>query len=95
MNFPRPAPLAFCIVLLCAPCGASAQEDKWDKPLDLKPLVPPVFPLPPNSRLNPGTVGGTQTPYSTAPLLQNPGTSSTQPAPGIKLSIPSREDAYP
>jgi hypothetical protein len=86
MNLPRHALLALCIVLPCAPGAAFAQEDK---PVDLKPLVPPVFPLPPNSRLNPGTVGGAQTPYTTAPL-QNPSSSSTQPAPGLRLSVPSR-----
>jgi len=68
MNLPRYALLAFCIMLPCAPGDASAQQNQWDKPVDLKQLVPPVVPLPPNSRLNPGTVGGTQTPYTTAPL---------------------------
>ena len=89
MNLAKYALLALGIALLCAPGGAFAQEDKWDKPLDLKPLVPPVFPIPPNSWLNPGTVGGTQTPYTTAPL-QNPNVSPTQPTPGIRLTIPSR-----
>ena len=89
MRLSRHVLLALGIVLLCAPGGAFAQEDKRDKPLDLKPLVLPVFPLPPNSRLNPGTVGGAQTPNTTAPL-QNPAYSPTQPAPGIRLSIPSR-----
>ena len=57
--------------------------------MDLKPLVPPLVPLPPNSRLNPGTVGGTQTPYTTAPL-KSPNLAPTEPAPGIRLTIPSR-----
>jgi hypothetical protein len=69
--------------------GAAAQDDKWDKKYDLKPLLPPVVPLPPRSRLDSGTVGGTQTPYTTAPL-QNPNLSSPPPAPGLKLSLPSR-----
>jgi hypothetical protein len=71
---------------LCAG-GVFAQSDKWDKPVDLKPLVPPVFPLPPTSKLNPGSVGGTETPYTTAPL-QKPDTPATQSAPGFRLSIP-------
>jgi hypothetical protein len=80
--------LAFGFALLCT-SGAAAQEDKWDKKYDLKPLLPPVVPLPPRSRLDSGTVGGTQTPpYTTAPL-QNPNLSSA-PAPGLKLSIPAR-----
>ena len=89
MNLPRYALLTFCIMLPCAPEGALAQANQWDKPVDLKQLIPPVVPLPPNSRLNPGTVGGTQTPYTTAPL-QNPSLSATEPAPGIRLTIPSR-----
>jgi hypothetical protein len=89
MNLSRPALLAFCILLPCAPGGAFAQANQWDKPVDLKRLVPPVVPLPPSSQLNPGTVGGTQTPYTTAPL-QSPNLSSTDPAPGIRLTIPSR-----
>jgi hypothetical protein len=81
---------ALCVALFgtFALGGASAQ-DKPDKPIDLKPLIPPVFsPLPPNSQLNPGTVGGTTTPYTTAPL-QNP-TTQSQPVPGIRLTIPAR-----
>ncbi|HWF93431.1 MAG TPA: hypothetical protein VG291_00565 [Xanthobacteraceae bacterium] len=89
MNLPRQALLALCVALPCAPVGASAQQNQWDNPVDLKQLVPPVVPLPPNSRLNPGTVGGTQTPYTTAPL-QNPNLSPSDPAPGIRLTIPAR-----
>ena len=87
--------LALCVLLFgaIASGGASAQsaqDDKWDKPIDLKPFVPRVLPpLPPNSQLNPGTVGGTEVPYTTAPL-QNSTQSPTQPAPGIRFSIPSR-----
>jgi hypothetical protein len=82
--------VALCVLMLCAPSGAWAQEDNGLKPLDLKPLVPPMFQLPPNSKFNSGTVGGTQSPYSsTAP--QNPGSPQTQPAPGIKLTIPTRQ----
>ena len=89
MSLSRPALLAFCILLPLAPGGAFAQANQWDKPVDLKPLVPPVVPLPPNARINPGSVGGTQTPYTTAPL-QSPNLSPTDPAPGIRLTIPAR-----
>jgi hypothetical protein len=89
MNLHRCALLASCIMLPCAPHGALAQANQWDKPVDLKQLVPPVVPLPPSSRLNPGTVGGNQTPYTTAPL-QNPNLSPNDPAPGIRLTIPAR-----
>jgi hypothetical protein len=89
MSLSKISLLALCIVLLGAIAidGAYAQ-DKPDKPINLKRLIPPVFsPLPPNSQLNPGTVGGTTTPYTTAPL-QNP--AQAPPAPGIRLTIPSR-----
>jgi hypothetical protein len=91
MRLVRILSLAVCVVLLgaMAPRGAAAQADKWDKPLDLKPLVPPVFaPLPPNSRLNPGALSGAPTPYSGSPL-QNPAPSTNPSAPGLRLSIPS------
>ena len=84
--------LALCIVLLCAPGGASAQEDKWGKAIDLKqfvPPLPPVVPLPRNYDLNPGAVGGAQGSNAAGPF-QSPATSSTQTAPGIRLTIPSR-----
>ena len=91
MNLPRNALLALSIVLICTASGASAQDNnnnssKWD----LKPLIPPVFPVPPSSKLDPATVGSQQTPYTTAPL-QSP-SSSSQSTPGLKLSIPTRQD---
>jgi len=90
MRCPRFALLAFCILAGSLACGgARAQADKFDKPIDLKPLVPPVFQLPPNAQMNPGPVGGTQTPYSGSPppgVTQTP----TQPTPGIKLFVPTR-----
>jgi hypothetical protein len=88
MNLSKPVWLALGLVLLCV-SGAAAQDDKWDKKYDLKPLLPPIVPLPSRSRLDSGTVGGTQTPYTSAPL-QNPNLSSAPPAPGLKLSIPAR-----
>ena len=86
----RLARFALCAALLGLTCAANAQtpEDRWRQ--DLKPLVPPVVPLPPNSQLNPGSVGGANSPYTTAPL-QTPSTQApTQPAPGLRLTIPSR-----
>ena len=79
--------LGSCIALLCAAGAASAQEGKYDKPVDLKPIVPPLFPLPPTSQINPGSFGGNQTPYTTAPL-QNSGAPTTQQAPGLRFTIP-------
>jgi hypothetical protein len=92
MNLPRNALLALSIVLTCAASAAFAQDNnnnnnsKWD----LKPLIPPVFPVPPSSKLDPATVGNQQAPYTTAPL-QSP-SSSSQSTPGLKLSIPTRQD---
>jgi hypothetical protein len=63
-------------------------KNNTDKPIDFKPLIPPILPpLPPNSQLNSGSVGGTQTPYTTAPLYD---TTPSQPAPGLRFTIPSR-----
>jgi hypothetical protein len=92
VNPPRYALLALCIVPLCAPVGALAQQDdsKWGKPIDLKPLIiplPPVVPLPRDFQLNTGTAGTSQT-YS-APM-QNPNLPAKQSGPGIKFSIPTR-----
>ena len=100
MRCPKFVQFALCIALLDAvvslgavfSANAQAQErekdSRWRQ--DLKPLIPPVVPLPPNSQLNPGTVGGTSNPYTTAPL-QTPSTQApTQPAPGLRLTIPSR-----
>jgi len=79
---------ASSIVFAYTAGAAFAQEGKYDKPVDLKPIVPPVFPLPPTSQINPGSFGGNQTPYTTAPL-QNSGTPTTTPqTPGIRFSIP-------
>ncbi|MGH6768953.1 MAG: hypothetical protein ACRECO_08025 [Xanthobacteraceae bacterium] len=90
MNLPRYAilTLGFAAFGAVAPAGAQTQPNK-DSPWDLNQLVPPTFPLPPRSQVNPGGVDGTTTPYTTAPL-QNPTQRQTQPTPGLKLSIPTR-----
>ena len=81
----RYALLALCIILFTG--GAQAQQT--DKPFDFKPLMPPIVPVPPNSQVTSGAVGGTQNPYTTAPL-QSPTQSPTQSAPGMRLTIPTR-----
>ncbi len=91
MILPKLVLSALCFVLVCASGErASAQADKYEKPVDLKPLVPPVFPLPPQSQINPGTVSGTR-PLDRNVPLQSPDLSSTPPPPGFRLSIPSRQ----
>jgi hypothetical protein len=67
---------------------ALAQADKYENPVDLKPLIPPVFsPLPPNARINPGALNSAPIPYGATPApLQNP--SQSQQAPGFRLIIP-------
>jgi hypothetical protein len=89
MSLPRLSLLALGIVVLGAitPTGAPAQQT--DKPIDFKPLIPPVIPVPPNSQFTSGSVGGTQDPYTTAPL-QSPPKAPTQAAPGMRLTIPTR-----
>jgi len=79
------------LALLGARAGASAQVDPSEK-YDLQPLVPPVFNLPNASQMKSGTVGGTQTPYTTAPLapLQESTKSQTLPTPGLRLTFPAR-----
>lgn len=91
MSLPRHSLLVLLMVLsgALAAGSASAQGNNADKPIDFKQFIPPVLPpFPPNSQLNSGVVGGSQTPYTTAPLYDS--TPTTQPAPGLKLTIPSR-----
>jgi hypothetical protein len=89
MSLPRLSLLALCIVLFAAFAPGAAHAQQTDKPFDFKPLIPPVVPVPPNSQVSSGSVGGTQNPYTTAPL-QSPTQAPTQPAPGMRLTIPTR-----
>lgn len=71
---------------LFAGLGAAAAEEA--KPFDFKPLIPPVLPpLPPHSSVTSGQVGGASTPYTTVPL-QSPTQRPSDPAPGVRFSIP-------
>ena len=88
MNLWKHALFALAILPLAAP-AAYAQADHYDKPVDLKGLVTPIVPLPPKAKLNAGSVGGYQNPYTTAPL-QKPDFTTNEPAPGLKLTIPAR-----
>lgn len=89
MSLPKMSLLVLSVVVLGAmvPSGGHAQQT--DKPFDFKPLIPPVAPLPPNSSVTSGSIGGTQNPYTTAPL-QSPTQAPTQSAPGMRFSIPTR-----
>jgi hypothetical protein len=84
---PAAALLALC-VLVPAPALAQSQTD--NRQIDLKPLLPPVLPpLPRNSTLQPGSASpSSQSPYSDR--LYDPPSQSSAPAPGFRLSIPTR-----
>ncbi len=89
MSLPKVWLLAAGMIMgACA--GAQAQLDRNEKPFDFKPLVPPLFPLPPNAQVQSGSVGGSHTPTTTAPLQNPTQQSPTQPAPGIRLNVPTR-----
>jgi len=89
MSLPKISLLVLSIVCLGAIAPTGGQAQQTDKPFDFKPLIPPVAPLPPNSSVTSGSVGGTQNPYTTAPL-QSPTQAPSQSAPGMRLTIPSR-----
>jgi hypothetical protein len=89
MSLPRIVLLLVGIALVGAVTPATAQTQQTDKPFDFKPLLPPVVPVPPNSAVTSGSVGGTQNPYTTAPL-QSPSQGQTQSSPGMRLTIPTR-----
>jgi hypothetical protein len=89
MSLPKISLLVLSVVVLGAIPLADGRAQQTDKPFDFKPLIPPVAPLPPNSSVTSGSVGGTQNPYTTAPL-QSPTQTPSQSAPGMRLTIPSR-----
>lgn len=90
MSHLRRSLLALGFVLVAAPwSGTAYAQQSTDKPFDFKPLLPPVVPVLPNSQVTSGSVGGTQNPYTTAPL-QSPTQAPAQPAPGMRLTIPTR-----
>ena len=91
MKLPERALCVLAIVLL-GTVGANAQaqqDDIWEK-MDLKPLLPqfvPILPpLPPNSQLAPGAVGGASSSYS-APALQD-SLRPPEAGPGLRFSVP-------
>jgi hypothetical protein len=84
--------LAFIVILLASAAPAFAQSAKSDPPLvDFKPMISPILPplvLPPNSYITPGAIGAvTPSPYTTPFPDQGP---SRLPAPGLRLTIPTR-----
>jgi hypothetical protein len=90
MRLSKLALLALSIAALGATAPANAQGQQPDKPFDFKPLLPPVVPVPPNSAVTSGSVGGTQNPYTTAPLQSPSQPSSSQSSPGMRFTIPTR-----
>ena len=89
MSLPKISLLVLSFVFLGAMAPTDGHAQQTDRPFDFKPLLPPVAPLPPNSSVTSGSVGGTQDPYTTAPL-QRPAQTPSQSAPGMRLTIPSR-----
>jgi hypothetical protein len=78
--------LAFGIVLFGSTAFA-ADDDKWNK-IDLKPLVPPIVPLPPNAQVAPGSFDQTPPPGYSKPAYE---TNSQRPegtGGGLKITIP-------
>jgi len=93
MTIPR---LALALFLMLAGAGGAAAQgsnspnnSQWDTKWDLNRLVPPVAPIPPQSKLDATTLGGAPSPYPNPPL-QSPNAAASGPAPGLKLTIPSR-----
>jgi hypothetical protein len=90
MRIPVLARIALCIPLLGIPGEAAAQATDWDNKYDLNRLKLPIVPVPPQSKLDASTLTSTPSPYSPG-TLQSPGASSSQPTPGLRLTIPSRQ----
>jgi hypothetical protein len=87
MGLPRFLLFALCLVL-AGVINTGSTYAQQDKPIDLKPLIPPVLPpLPPNSHVTSGAVTSTPIPgTANTPPSQAP----TQSAPGFRFSIPVR-----
>ena len=92
MIISRQALLALFVVLVGAG-GAAAQNtngnSQWDSKWDVNRLLPPNVLIPPRSKLDATTLGGAASPYPNAPL-ESPNAASASPAPGLRLTIPSR-----
>jgi hypothetical protein len=89
MTIPRLALALFVVLAGAGGAAAQGSNSRWDTKWDLNRLVPPVAPIPPHSKLDATTLGGAPSPYPNAPL-QNPDAATSGPAPGLKLTIPSR-----
>lgn len=94
MRLPNVTLSALCAALLAASAGvasAQSQSSGWGKPADFKPLLPPIIPpplLPPSSSITPGSLGGDgPSSYSVNPAYDE---RRSAPAPGLRLTIPSR-----
>ncbi len=72
-------------ILLSGVAAAPAQNDR--EKYNLKPLVPPVLPLPPNALVTPGGVGSASSGSDPSPFSGN---SAPPPpsSPGLKITIP-------
>jgi hypothetical protein len=82
--------LAFCIALFVTfTFGSADAQQKKSNSVDVKQKPPSTAKVPRKRKVTPGTVGGTENPYTTAPLF-----NSTPPlsegAPGFRLTFPRR-----
>ena len=82
----------FCAACLAAaPALAQSGKSSDPPPADFKPLIQPILPplvLPPNSYISPGSITGDPiTPYSSTPGYD---AARSGPAPGLRLTIPTR-----
>ena len=82
--------LGFCIVLFVTFTfgGADAQQKKSNS-VDAKQQTKPTVKAPKKRRVTPSTVGGTENPYTTAPL-RNSAPPLSEGAPGFRLTFPRR-----
>jgi hypothetical protein len=80
-----------CTTLLAAAPALAQSKSSDPPPADFKPLIQPILPplvLPPNSYISPGSVTGDPvTPYSSTPGYD---AARSAPAPGLRLTIPTR-----